>query len=154
MAGNRFDIQEIAHLIQLVETRGLASLVVEQGEQRVEVHGMEMPHHALHAPAALPIIHRIAPVGSVAAPIKPAAENRIKVEAPMLGIFYRSPAPDQPAFVEVGDTVEVGQVIGLIEAMKVFSEVPSEVAGVVDELITNNGQLVHPGEPLMYLRKA
>jgi acetyl-CoA carboxylase biotin carboxyl carrier protein len=68
-----------------------------------------------------------------------------------MGVFYRSPDRDAPPFIEVGDMVEVGQVVGLIEAMKVFSEVPSEVAGRVLEIPARSGTLVQPGDPLVIL---
>jgi acetyl-CoA carboxylase biotin carboxyl carrier protein len=70
----------------------------------------------------------------------------------MGGVFYRSPSPDTAPYVEVGDRVEVGQTIGIIEAMKVFSEVPSEHAGTVLELAAKNGSLVRQGDPLIYLK--
>ena len=68
-----------------------------------------------------------------------------------MGVFYRSPSPGAPAFVEVGEPVEVGQPIGMIEAMKVFSEVLSEHAGLVKALVAENGTLVQPGDPLVTL---
>jgi acetyl-CoA carboxylase biotin carboxyl carrier protein len=67
----------------------------------------------------------------------------------MTGVYYRAPAPKEPPFVEVGDHIEVGQPIGLIEAMKVFSEVPSEVSGRVVEMPVKNGELVHQDQVLV-----
>jgi acetyl-CoA carboxylase biotin carboxyl carrier protein len=81
-------------------------------------------------------------------------ETAHAVTAPLTGTFYRSPSPDQPAFVEVGDTVEEGQVIGLIEAMKVFSEIAADQAGRVLEFATPNGKLVQHGDPLLYIDTA
>ncbi len=69
-----------------------------------------------------------------------------------MGVFYRAPAPDAPAFVEVGDVIEVGTEVGLIEAMKVFSPIPSEVAGEVVEIPGQNGKLVREGEVLVRVR--
>jgi len=71
-----------------------------------------------------------------------------------MGIFYRAPAPGASAFVEIGDIVEVGQPIGMIEAMKTFSEVLSETAGTVLSIPAENGKLVQPGEPLVVLEPA
>ncbi len=76
------------------------------------------------------------------------------VLAPVTGTFYGAPKPDQPAFVEAGDTVEVGQVIGLIEAMKVFSEIHADVAGIVVEISVRNGSLVQHGDVLLYVDSA
>lgn len=74
--------------------------------------------------------------------------------APLTGIFYRQPSPEAPRFVEVGDTVEEGQTVAVIEAMKVFSEVRAECAGVVVEIVAQNGRLIHHGEPLLYIDPA
>jgi acetyl-CoA carboxylase biotin carboxyl carrier protein len=79
------------------------------------------------------------------------ASPGIRIEAPIMGVFYRSASPADPPFVEVGDSVEVGQVVGLIEAMKVFSEVKSESAGTVRAIPTTNRALVQPGDALMIL---
>jgi acetyl-CoA carboxylase biotin carboxyl carrier protein len=81
-------------------------------------------------------------------------ENVVSIKASLVGVFYRSPAPDQPPFVEVGDEIEVGTEIGLIEAMKVFSPIPSEIAGEVVSIPVQNGQLVRQGDVLMKVREA
>lgn len=83
----------------------------------------------------------------------PAVEEtaRLAIHAPMTGVFYRSPAPNEPPFIEVGDLVEVGQVIGLIEAMKVFSEVTSDFAGRVVAIPAANGKPVRQGDVLVVL---
>lgn len=82
------------------------------------------------------------------------ADNRVAVLAPLTGTFYRSESPDAPPLVEVGDTVEEGQKIGLIEAMKVFSEVVADQAGVVAEFAVQNGRLVQRDEVLLYIEPA
>lgn len=76
------------------------------------------------------------------------------LDAPIMGVFYRSPAPGEPPFVEAGDSIEVGQPIGMIEAMKVFSEVPAEIGGRVATILVENGTLVQPGDPLIALEGA
>jgi acetyl-CoA carboxylase biotin carboxyl carrier protein len=70
-----------------------------------------------------------------------------------MGVFYRAPAPGEPSFIEVGDIIEVGQPIGMIEAMKVFSEVLAEMAGTVLEIPAKNGALVQPGDALVLLEE-
>lgn len=82
----------------------------------------------------------------------PEAEGVI-VTAPMIGTFYRTPAPGEPTFVDVGDTVEPGQTIGIIEAMKIMNEIPVEVAGVIAEIFVANGQPVEYGQPLLRLEQ-
>lgn len=148
MADPGFDLDEIARLIRLVETRRLSELVVEEGERRIVVRGADQPRDAA------------AEVETLATPAYPAEDSsgastdEVPLTAPMVGVFYRSGGPDQPPFVEPGDSIEVGQTIGIIEAMKVFSEVPAERAGVVSRIVAENGRLVREGDPILYLRPA
>lgn len=74
------------------------------------------------------------------------------VPSPMSGIFYGAPSPGSPAFVKIGDEISEGQVVGLIEAMKVFSEVPAPIAGTVTKIGFESGQLVQPGDPLLWIK--
>lgn len=155
MSGNEIDLDQLKQLVKLVEKYGLAELSVEEGGLSIVVRGVSGPAPA--PAAAQPVMTE-----TLAAPVEPEApeaeeetadaENLLTIEAPMVGVFYRAPAPDEPPFVEVGDEVEVGQTIGLIEAMKVFSEIPSEVAGVVAEIPGQNGKLAQKGDPLVRLR--
>jgi acetyl-CoA carboxylase biotin carboxyl carrier protein len=78
-------------------------------------------------------------------------ENAQPLTAPLTGVFYRADAPDVPPFVEVGGSVEEGQVVGLIEAMKIFSPIEASMAGTVVEVLVKNGQLVQHGDVLMYV---
>ncbi len=88
--------------------------------------------------------------------VNPAAKVEVvvagpSIAAPIMGVFYRSPAPGEPPFVEVGDTGDAGQPVGMIEAMKVFSEVLAEQGGRVRRVVAENGALVQPGDPLIEL---
>jgi len=173
-----FELEEIARLIRLVETRGLAELVFEEEDgRRLVIRGLEFPPVPLSPvstpvpasssavpkafgpppatapPAAAPGTVRRGPDGASGTEAEAAlSANQVIIEAPMVGVFYRSTQPGAPPLIEVGDHVEVGQPIGLIEAMKVFSEIPSEYAGTVVRITDKNGQLVRQGEPLVYLR--
>ena len=75
----------------------------------------------------------------------------VALESPMVGVFYRSPSPEDPPYVNVGDTIKVGQTVGLIEAMKVYSELPSDISGRIVRLAAENGALVQQGQPLLFV---
>ena len=78
-------------------------------------------------------------------------KNWIEIKSPMVGTFYRSPAPDEPAFASIGDRIKVGQTVCIIEAMKLMNEIEAESAGQVMEVLVENGQPIEFGQPLMYI---
>lgn len=86
-----------------------------------------------------------------ARPSSPAAPSGIPVTSPMAGIYYSSSSPGAPAFAKEGDVVQAGQVVGLIEAMKVFNEITAPTSGTVTKVAVENAQLVQPGDPLIYI---
>jgi acetyl-CoA carboxylase biotin carboxyl carrier protein len=147
--------------------RKLAHLVAEQGlsELTIEEAGVTLTVKAsVAAPASMPSIAAMAvpahphlltaaqsPAYSETPVLMPPKPTAIALESPMVGVFYRSASPDDPPFVSVGDFVKVGQPIGLIEAMKVYSEVPSEVSGRVSETPVESGKLVQQGQPLIFV---
>jgi acetyl-CoA carboxylase biotin carboxyl carrier protein len=155
--------EQLRRLAELVEEAGLSELRYEAGELAVTLRaGTEQPVTLAFPPVPYPMALSAAPEtesytngngdGGASPTATVVADTRlIRVEAPLMGVFYRTSSPDDPPFVEVGDTVEVGQVIGLIEAMKVFSEVPSEVGGRVREIPAKNAMLVQPGDTLVIL---
>ncbi len=153
----------VRKLAQLVAEHGLSELTVEDAGLKltvkasasvpVEAHGAALPgaamvpaHPHLLTPAQSPAYSET----PVLTPPKP-KPTAIALESPMVGVFYQSPSPDDPPFVSVGDFVKVGQPIGLIEAMKVYSEVPSEVSGRVVEMPVESGKLVQQGQPLIFV---
>lgn len=112
----------------------------------------------------LPKVVAAAPVGEVAyaeedqtaeeayeAPVQEAGPVGIPVSSPMTGIYYSAPSPNAAPFVKEGDTVAAGQVVCLIEAMKVFNEITSPKAGRVEKIVAKNGSVVNPGEPIMFI---
>jgi acetyl-CoA carboxylase biotin carboxyl carrier protein len=152
------NFDQIEKLVELVEKHHLAELTVEENGVTITVkgaiaEGTQVVHQVGTERVAL---QAAPPTLAVAQPVAPVQEespaNQVKIESPMIGVFYRSPSPDAPAFIEVGETIEVGQTIGLIEAMKVFSEIPSEVGGVVVEIPAQNGKLVQAGETIVVVR--
>ena len=160
LANLDIDVAEIKKLVQLVEKHCLEELTVEEGDLAVTIKGSRAPAPPVVAREDLhSVVERpTAEDGAAAAPAKegePAEEiegNIVDIVAPLVGVFYRAPAPDAPPFVEVGDQIEVGTEIGLIEAMKVFSPIPSEVAGEVVAIPAENGKLVQQGDVLVRVR--
>ena len=151
------DLDHVKRLVELVEQYGLAELAVEEEGLSIIVKGAAAPGkepcpggHAATVHVA-PKAHA-APEAAKPQPAEQDGPGIVTIQSPMVGVFYRSSSPDAPYLVNIGDEVEVGQTVGLIEAMKVFSEIPSEVAGIVVEAPAENGKLVHQGEPLVRIR--
>ncbi len=152
--------EAVRRLAALVAQHGLSELTVEDGGVSVTVKAAPEPVAALPAAVAVMAHPQMLSAAqtpaysetAVTAPPAPArAASLVALESPMVGVFYRSASPDDPAFVSVGDIIKVGQPIGLIEAMKVYSEIPAEVAGRVTEIPVESGKLVQQGQPLIYV---
>ncbi|MCK4744176.1 MAG: acetyl-CoA carboxylase biotin carboxyl carrier protein [Sulfuriflexus sp.] len=146
------DIRKVKKLIELLEESGIAEIEIKEGEESVRI-----TRHSSVAPAMM-----AAPVAALAAPIAaaPAAEvveeaNAIpsghQVKSPMVGTFYRSPAPGSPEFVKVGQTVSEGETICIIEAMKILNQIEADKSGVIKAIIANNGEPVEYDEPLFII---
>jgi len=146
------DLRKLKKLIDLVEESGIAELEITEGEEKVRIvkssrpaagdYVVALPQHA--APAAAPAPAPAAP--AAAAPAEP--EGKL-VKSPMVGTFYRASSPDAKPFVEVGDTVKKGQIVCIIEAMKLMNEIECDHDGVVKAIMVENGQPVEYGEPLI-----
>ena len=148
------DYDKIKRLITLVEENKLTELAVEEEGLSVTIKAEALEKHIPTVGTAQPGLH--AEVEEVfvdeifeAPEEEIAAENLAEIRSLMIGVFYRCPSPDSPPYIEVGDEIEVGQTIGLIEAMKVFSEVPSEVGGKVVAIPAESGKLVQQGDVLV-----
>ena len=118
-------------------------VVVQAGVHRVEIEWD--PTVAPTAPAAAAAVSSLEPAGL------PGVEGRHVVVAPLVGAFYRSPAPGEPPFVAVGDVVEPEQDLAIIEAMKMMNRIPCEVGGKVTAILVEDGVMVEFGQPLMYI---
>lgn len=152
------DVSQVKKLLELVESHNLEELTVEADDLSITVKGPSSKQ-------AVPVVVQTA--GQVETPEQTADEyveeeyeqaeaelegNIVDITAPLVGVFYRASSPDTPALVEVGDSIEVGTEVGLIEAMKVFSPIPSEIAGVVVDIPAVNGTLVREGDILVRVR--
>jgi acetyl-CoA carboxylase biotin carboxyl carrier protein len=148
------DIRKIKKLIELLEESGLAEIEISEGEESVRIarfsQGATVSQGApvtaaVVAGSAAPAVS--APPAPAAAQA-PAARDENLVTAPMVGTFYASPAPGAKSFVEVGQEVKVGQVLCIIEAMKMMNQIESERAGTVVAVLAKNGEPVEFGQPL------
>ena len=156
----RIDLQELRELVEFLKQNGIAEFELEREEQHVKlkfesafpaaVAAAPVPHaHAMAAPAPA------APVASsvVAPPPEAATEETLhQVKSPIVGTYYESSAPGSPAFIKVGDVIEVGQTLCIVEAMKLMNEIESDVAGEVVKVIAKNGQPVEYGQSLFAVR--
>jgi len=141
------DIRKIKKLMELVEQSGINELEVREGEESIRLSkapaGVMMTPVA--APAAAPAV---VPAAVAAAPAPPAGHTQT---APMVGTFYRAPSPDSSPFVEVGKQVAAGDVICIIEAMKLMNQIEADKAGVVAAILVEDGQPVEFGQPLVVI---
>ncbi len=143
------DLRKLKTLIELVESSGIGELEIQEGEERVRITRATAPAQGQFLTAA-----PVAAAAAVAAPPPPAAPAQSEghlVKSPMVGTFYRSASPGSKAFVDVGDTVEVGDPLCIIEAMKLMNEIESDKAGVVKQILVENGQPVEYGQPLVII---
>jgi acetyl-CoA carboxylase biotin carboxyl carrier protein len=152
------DLRKLKKLIDLVEESGIAELeLTEEGEtvrisRNFTSSAPAQQLYANYAPAPYAAAAQAqAPQAAAAAAETPAAEEGHVVKSPMVGSFYRSSSPDAKPFVEVGDTVAVGDTLCIIEAMKLLNEIESDKAGVVKKILVDNGLAVEYGEPLFVI---
>lgn len=152
------DLRKLKTLIELVESSGIAELEIQEGEERVRITRTMASGTAAPGAALPPVVVGAAPQAPVA-PAAPAAEapppaqDGHVVKSPMVGTFYRSATPGAKAFVEVGDTVEEGQTLCIVEAMKLFNELEAEFPCVIEEALLDNAQPVEFGTRLFKVRK-
>ena len=147
------DIRKVKKLIELLEESGIAEIEIKEGEESVRISRMSAGATTQHIIAApLPAAAITAPAPAAASAAAPAAaprkSNEFVVTAPMVGTFYASPSPGAKAFVEIGDEVKVGQVLCIIEAMKMMNQIESDKAGRITSVMVQNGEPVEFGQPL------
>ncbi len=158
------EYKQIQELIKTINKSNISELCIEEGDfkiiikqelaapaQYVSMPQMSMPvQQAAPQPAAAP-----APQASAPAADKPAApaaaSNTTTIKSPMIGTFYRSPSPDKPVFVNVGDEIKAGQVLCIIEAMKLFNEIESEVSGRLVKVVADDSSPVEYDQPLFII---
>ena len=148
------DLRKLKKLIDLVEESGIAELEITEGEEKVRISR----NNSSNAPASASVMQvAAAPAAAAGAASQPAAEPAAPaveghvLKSPMVGTYYRAPTPGAKAFVEVGQTVNEGDTVCIIEAMKLLNEIEADRSGVIKAILVENGQPVEYGHPLMVI---
>lgn len=156
-----FSLEQLRELVTILNKTDITELTLESGDLRLSIRKSDTK--------VAPTVAIAAPVASVASPVPVAidpvvsvptthtttiadalpAKKLIEITSPMVGTFYRSPAPDEPPFVEIGDTIKKGNTVCIIEAMKLMNEIETESAGKIVEILVDNAQPVEYGQVLM-----
>lgn len=154
------DIREIQNLIKFVAKSGATEVKLEMDDIKITIKTtsenatVENGTYVQHIPAVMPQMQAAAPVAqpteTAVAPVAAANDDAkyITVKSPIIGTFYRKPSPDKPAFVEVGSTIKAGDVLCVIEAMKLFNEIESEVSGKIVKVLVDDSSPVEFDQPL------
>ena len=152
------DFKQIQDLIKTINKSNISELSIEEKDFKITIRQKEDKLVTIAAPAApVQTVHALpaqpqapaAQAPAAAAPAAPAKEdNLVTIKSPMIGTFYRRPSPDKPLFVEVGDEIQVGKVVCIIEAMKLFNEIESEVSGKVVKILVDDATPVEYDQPL------
>jgi len=152
------DISEIRKLIKLIENTDVAEIEVSEGEQTVRISrqgafasSAPSVQHVVAAPAAAPVAAPATAPAAAAAPAKASEESANVVKSPMVGTFYRAPGPDSDPFVSEGKKVKKGDVLCIIEAMKLMNEIEADYDGVVEKILIDNATPVEYGQPMFVI---
>lgn len=152
------DIRKVKKLIELLEESGIAEIEIKEGEESVRIsrYSQHAAPVVMQAPAPAPgaLAAAAAPVAAAPAASAPGAEARPTghtVDSPMVGTFYRAPTPGAKPFVEVGQRVNLGDTLCIIEAMKMLNQIEADKAGVIGAVLVENGQPVEFGQPLFVI---
>ncbi|MES2207115.1 MAG: acetyl-CoA carboxylase biotin carboxyl carrier protein [Pseudomonadota bacterium] len=171
------DLRKIKTLIDLVEQSDIAELEITEGEEKVRIARLipashtpfsgnphmvvpyptyaAAPHHYAHAPQPYAPSPHSAPHAAGSAPAAaetpPVLDEGIPIKSPMVGTFYRAASPGAKPFAEIGQTIKVGDVLCIIEAMKLMNEIEAETSGVIKSILIENGQPVEYGQPLFLI---
>lgn len=142
------DIRKIKKLIEIIEESGIAELEIKEGEEFIRINRYSSaPAQIAYAPA--PVAAQAAPVAA-AAPVEEKITGHI-VKSPMVGTFYRSASPGTKVFVEIGQSVMVGDTLCIIEAMKILNQIESDKSGTVTKILVDNAEPVEYGQPLFII---
>jgi len=148
------DLRKLKTLIELVENSGIAELELTEGEEHVRISRNVAPSQQFYSSAPQQHFVSQAPQAAPAAPAaaaEPAVPEGHVVKSPMVGSFYRAPSPGAKSFVDIGQSVNAGDTLCIIEAMKLLNEIETDKGGVVKAILVENGQAVEFGQPLFII---
>jgi acetyl-CoA carboxylase biotin carboxyl carrier protein len=145
------DLRKLKKLIDLVEASGIAELEITEGEEKVRIAKSIAGAPMMMAAPQQHYMQAAAPAVAAAAPVEDAVPEGHIVRSPMVGTFYRAPAPGAKNFAEVGQSVSAGDTLCIIEAMKLLNEIETDQGGVIKAILVENGQPVEYGEPLFVI---
>ncbi|MBS1627679.1 MAG: acetyl-CoA carboxylase biotin carboxyl carrier protein [Bacteroidetes bacterium] len=158
------DLKQIHELIKVVNKSNIGEISIEDKDGKVTIKQKEAPVVTVAQPVSTPQVYNVTPQAPAAvqaasapqttAPATVKTDNLITIKSPMIGTFYRKSSPDKPSFVEVGDEVSIGKVVCIIEAMKLFNEIESEVSGKIVKVLVENASPVEYDQPLFLVEPA
>ena len=144
------DIRKVKKLIELLETSDIAEIEIKEGEEAVRISRSSSVMTTVVAPATAPAAAPAPnPVAAAEEKTAPQTTSGHVVSSPMVGTFYRSPSPSSPPFVEIGTHVKAGDVVCIIEAMKMMNQIEAEKAGIIEAILVNDGEPVEFDQPLV-----
>ena len=160
------DFKQIQELIKIINKSNIGELSIEENDFKITIKQKEektqtvvsAPPTTIYAPAPTPVIQPAAPqpatTETATSPAAQKTDNLITIKSPMIGTFYRRSSPDKPSFVEVGDEIAPGKVVCIIEAMKLFNEIESEVNGTIVKILVDDASPVEYDQPLFLVEPA
>jgi acetyl-CoA carboxylase biotin carboxyl carrier protein len=154
------NLSEIKQLIEIVNCSDLQETIIEEGDFKITLRRFSTTaaQQATPSNAAPALLQVPAPAPQQATPAAPAAPKRdadpgyVDICSPIVGTYYQSPSPDSPAFIAVNDTIKKGDVLCIIEAMKLMNEIEAEISGTIVEILVENGQAVEYDQPLFRVK--
>jgi acetyl-CoA carboxylase biotin carboxyl carrier protein len=148
-----FDLNQVRELLAILNQTDVEELSLKSSDFELTIRkGNPSVSDQTPAPSLAPAAPIAAVSTPAASPVPVADKSWVEVTSPMVGTFYRSPAPDEPSFVDIGDTIRKGQTICIIEAMKLMNELEAEVSGEIMEILVENGKPIEFGQPLMRVK--
>jgi acetyl-CoA carboxylase biotin carboxyl carrier protein len=164
---SNMDFKQIQELIKMINKSNIGEVSIEEKGFKLMIKQKEEPvqqiisapvqAHPIAAVAAVPVAAGPAPAAAAeksARPVEPPVDNTVTIKSPMIGTFYRSPSPDKPSFANVGDEIQPGTVVCIIEAMKLFNEIESEVKGRIVKVLVEDASPVEYDQPLFLVEPA